>query len=96
MKKLADKSRTEREFVTGDMVLLKLQPCRQISVGGKKPKKLSSLFYGSYRAMQRVRSVVYKLELLAGVEFTLCFMYLNSRRNWGRLYKCNIRCPLTH
>jgi len=43
MKRFADKKRTERVFSKGDWVYLRLQPCRQISVSGRKPQKLSSL-----------------------------------------------------
>ena len=42
---------------------MRLQPYRQISVGGRRPEKLSPLFYGPYRALQRVGTVAYKLEL---------------------------------
>jgi len=41
---------------------LRLQPYRQISVGGRRPQKLSPLFYGPYRVLQRVGTVAYKLE----------------------------------
>jgi len=54
IKKQADKDRTERQFEEGDMVYLRLQPYRQVSVGGRRPQKLSSFFYGSYRVLHRV------------------------------------------
>ena len=45
MKKFADRKRCEREFEVGDLVFLRLQPYKQISVGGQPLKNslLSSL-----------------------------------------------------
>ena len=63
MKKLADTHRTEREFTEGVWVYLRLQPYRQVSVAGRKPHKLSPLFYGSYKVMKRIGKVAYKLAL---------------------------------
>ena len=63
MKKWADLHRTERSFEVGDMVFLRLQPYRQISVGGRRSHKLSPLFYGPYKVLQKIGSVAYKLEL---------------------------------
>ena len=93
MKKLGDKSKTDREFVEGDMMFLRLQPYMQISVGGKRSQKLSPLFYGPYKVMQRAGSVAYK-SYPRELGFILCFMYLSLGRNWGRQCKCNINYPL--
>ena len=43
MKLQADKKRTHLEFNIGDMVLVKLQPYRQLSVSQKKNNKLGML-----------------------------------------------------
>ena len=48
MRKLSDKHTTEREFIIGDMVYLMLQPYTQISAGGRRPQKISPLFFGPY------------------------------------------------
>ena len=65
MKSTADKHRTEREFNEGDLIYLRLQPYRQTSVGGRRPQKLSPLFYRPYQVVQRIEQVAYKLELPA-------------------------------
>lgn len=63
MKLYDDKRKTEREFQVGDMVFLKLQPYRQSSVAIRRNLKLSSKYYGPYKILEKVGSVVYKLEL---------------------------------
>jgi len=63
MKKWADLHRTERSFEVGDWVFLRLQPYRQISVGGRRTHKLSPLFYGPYKILEKIGPVAYKLEL---------------------------------
>jgi ribosomal protein L21E len=57
MKSQADKHRTEREFVVGDRVFLKLQPYIQTSVAHRPNQKL---------AFRKVGSVAYKLDLPEG------------------------------
>jgi hypothetical protein len=48
MKKYADLKRTEREFVIGDMVYLRLQPFRQNALGLHKHLKLSTKYHGPF------------------------------------------------
>ena len=60
---MADKHRTEREFAVGDMVYLRLQPYRQISAGGRRPQKISPLFFGPHQILQKVGTVAYRLQL---------------------------------
>nr|GEU73192.1 putative mitochondrial protein [Tanacetum cinerariifolium] len=50
----ADKHMTEREFLVGDWVYLKLQPYRQLTVRKGKQHKLSSKFYGPYMVLARI------------------------------------------
>jgi hypothetical protein len=63
MKTYADKNRTEREFVVGDQVLLKLQPYAQQSVVNRPYPKISYKYFGPYRILDRIGAVAYKLEL---------------------------------
>nr|GEU62987.1 putative mitochondrial protein [Tanacetum cinerariifolium] len=49
MKQQADMSRFKREFVIGDMVFLKLQPHRQVTIRMGKQNKLSQKFYGPFK-----------------------------------------------
>jgi len=76
MKKYADLHRTERDFAVGDWVFLRLQPFRQTTVGGRRPHKLSPLFYGPYQVIQKVGKVAYKLELPSESKIHPVFMYL--------------------
>ncbi|GKC60899.1 putative mitochondrial protein [Tanacetum coccineum] len=63
MKVQADKHRTEREFVVGDWVYLKLQPYMQLTVRGGKQHKLSAKFYGPSLVVDRIGKVAYELQL---------------------------------
>ncbi|KAL8105500.1 hypothetical protein AgCh_029332 [Apium graveolens] len=47
----AKKRRSERHFVEGDEVFLKLQPYRQSTVQAKSNQKLSTKFYGPYKVL---------------------------------------------
>jgi len=63
MKAQADKGRSEREFVVGDMVYLKLQPYIQSSIAIRSNHKLTYRFFGPFRVLQRMGSVAYRLDL---------------------------------
>jgi hypothetical protein len=63
MKQQADKHRSEREFVVGDWVFLRLQPYRQISIQVRSSMKLSPRFYGPYKVLERIGPVAYRLQL---------------------------------
>lgn len=73
MKFFADKRRTEREFVVGDWVYLKLQPYRQTSLALRRNLKLSSKYYGPYLILEKVGLVAYKLALPMQSKINLVF-----------------------
>lgn len=64
VKHYADKNRTERSFVPGDMVYLKVKPYRQSSMLPIKEGKLAPKFYGPFLVTEKVGAVAYKLKLL--------------------------------
>lgn len=64
MKVHADSNRSEREFMVGDMVYLKLQPHIQSSIASRSNNKLSFRYYDPFKVLQCVGSVAYKFELL--------------------------------
>jgi ribosomal protein L21E len=63
MKQQSDKKRTERHFLEGDMVFLKLQPYVQSSVVHRASHKLAFRFFGPYKIVQKIGTVAYRLEL---------------------------------
>lgn len=65
MKKQADKHRSERAFVEGDWVFLKLQPYVQLSLAPRSCQKLAFKFFGPFQIEKKVGSVAYKLKLPA-------------------------------
>ncbi|WVZ90409.1 hypothetical protein U9M48_036715 [Paspalum notatum var. saurae] len=63
MKKQADKSRVERQFQIGDLVLLKLQPYVQSSLAPRANQKLAFKFFGPFRVLAKCGTVAYTLQL---------------------------------
>ena len=63
MRAQADKKRSERQFLVGDSVYLKLQPYVQTSVAQRSSQKLSFRYFGSFKVLKRVGAVAYKLQL---------------------------------
>jgi hypothetical protein len=63
MKFFADKKRKEHEFQQGELVLLKLQPFRQLSLPHHSSHKLGLCFYGLFKVLERLGPVAYRLEL---------------------------------
>ncbi|RVW67108.1 Retrovirus-related Pol polyprotein from transposon 17.6 [Vitis vinifera] len=62
MKIQADKNRFDREFNIGDMVLLKLQAYKQVSMHSGGPK-LQPRNYGPFKVIDRIGTVAYQLQL---------------------------------
>jgi hypothetical protein len=63
MKQQADQGRSERQFVEGDQVFLRLQPYKQTSLKAEQCQKLAPKFYGPYTVLKRVGQVAYQLPL---------------------------------
>ena len=66
MKRYADKNRTFRQFSVGDSVFVKLQPYIQTSIAPRANHKLLFKFYGSFKVIDKVNEVAYKVDLPAG------------------------------
>lgn len=77
MKFYADKNRTEREFMVGDWVFIKLQPYRQTSIVIRKSLKLVAKFYGPYQIIKKISLVAYKLQLLPSSKIHSVFTFLS-------------------
>ena len=93
MKKWADLHRTERTFEVGDLVFLRLQPYRQISVSGRRSQKLSPLFYGPYKIIQKIGSVAYKLELPEEAKIHPVFHVSQLKRKLGSTIQVQTQLP---
>jgi hypothetical protein len=66
MKQQADQNCNERSFEVGDWVFLRLQPYKQMSLKqAKKDNKISPKYYGPYKVLQNIGTMVYKLKLSA-------------------------------
>jgi hypothetical protein len=64
MKQRVDQHGSEREFEVGDWVFLRLQPYKQMSLKTQnKDTKLAPKYYGTYKVLQRIGIMDYKLEL---------------------------------
>ncbi|KAB2609297.1 hypothetical protein D8674_012465 [Pyrus ussuriensis x Pyrus communis] len=63
MKVQADKHRTEREFVVGDWVYLRLISYQPKSLASHSFHKLQPRFYGPFQIISKLGAVVYKLQL---------------------------------
>lgn len=81
----ADGKRHHEEFKEGDLVFLKLCPCRQCSLAKRKYENLAARFYGPYKVLQRIGKVDYKIELSSSTSIQPVFHGSQLRRAMGSL-----------
>lgn len=93
MKFQADQHRSERTFVVGDWVYLKLQPVVQQSVVTRANRKLAFRFYGPFQVLSRVGEVAYKLAYQLPVLYTRWSMSHSLRKHWCQVRWCILNCP---
>jgi len=83
MKKYADTKRTERQFVVGDMVYLKLQPYRMAAFDVRHGLKLATKCYGPFRVLQRIGPVAYQILLPPGTQIHNVFHVSQLKKHLG-------------
>lgn len=89
MKQVADRHRSERFFELGDWVFLKLQPYRQQSVVQRFSQNITPKDYGSYRILDKVGVVAYKLQLPTSFQIHPVFHVSQFKRLVGNATTSN-------
>lgn len=89
----ADAKRTEASLQVGEMVFLKLQPHRQLSVAVRRYLKLSHKYFGPYKVLERIGSVAYRLELPVGSMVHPVFHISLLKKRIGTQYAVTTELP---
>ena len=89
MKQMADRHRTDRSFQIGDMVFLKLQPYRQVSIARERVQKFAAKYYGPFRVKDKIGSVAYQLEFPADVQIHDIFHVSRLKKAYGSNWQYN-------
>lgn len=94
MKQLYDCHRMDREFSLGDLVYVKLHPCRQLSGRIAKHTKLSPRYFGPYKVLERIGKVAYRVELPKDCCIHNVFHVSLLNEKWGRVDVQGSELPL--
>nr|GEW36501.1 Ty3/gypsy retrotransposon protein [Tanacetum cinerariifolium] len=73
MEMKANSSRRDVEFKQEDLVFVKLQPYRQLTLAKRLSNKLAKRYYGPFKVLERVRKVAYCLALPSTSKIHLVF-----------------------
>ena len=75
MRRDADLKRRDVEYGVGDLVFLKIRPYWQVPLQKRRNEKLSAMFFGPYKTIERIGLVAYKLELPESSSIHPVFMF---------------------
>jgi hypothetical protein len=95
MKQMTDKNRSEKEFLVGDLVFLKLQSSRQNNVALRKNLKLNPRYYGPYPIIRRIGMVAYELRLPEGSFVHLVLHISLLKKKIGDAIIISFKLPMT-
>jgi len=90
----ADKRRSERSFVVGDCVFLKIQLYVQSSLHKRANHKLSFKYFGPYQILERIGQVAYKLLLPSSTSVHLVFHVSLLKKAIGDISRVNEELPI--
>lgn len=83
MKHQADKNMSERVFVVGDWVYLKIQPYKQVTMAVRSNIKLTSKYYGPFQGIERIGAVAYIFNLPLGTTIHPVFHISQLKKRIG-------------
>nr|GEY57079.1 Ty3/gypsy retrotransposon protein [Tanacetum cinerariifolium] len=99
MEMQANQNHHDVEFKSGDRVLVKLQPYRQITLAKCHYNKLSKRYYGSFEVLERVGKVAYRLAIPDSNKIHLVFHVSLLKlfvATWEMLSEFNAAYPSYH
>jgi len=92
---MTDKNRSEKEFLVGDLVFLKLQSSGQNNVALRKNLKLNPRYYGPYPIIRRIGMVAYELRLPEGSFVHLVLHISLLKKKIGDAIIISFKLPMT-
>lgn len=92
MKLLANRKRTGRSYQIVELVYVKLQPCRQVSVHQGNPT-LQPKYFGPYQIIEAIGKVAYRLQLPVDAMIYNVFHVSFQRPTYARIQASSVLPP---
>jgi hypothetical protein len=94
IKNYADLKRSERQFIVGDIVYLKLQPFRCHAFGIHANLKLATKYYGAFKILEKIGLAAYRLQLPATADIHPIFHVSQLKKHIGPQVVPQVNLPL--